>query len=172
MQDLQNWFCQALEMEEKGYKFYSEMVDKCSDAYTREVLTLLRDEELKHIKRIKEIVDKLSSGENVEKVCTLDLLQGVDEQTFQQIANKYRDKKNVCKAKLAALDMGIEFELKLVDFYSKKMQEVESQVVKKFLEKMVQEEKMHYVFLSDLSYYYEDPEGWAMGKGGYSLDGA
>ncbi|HCO12072.1 MAG TPA: hypothetical protein DIT19_02455 [Desulfonauticus sp.] len=172
MQELQKWFCKALEMEERGYNFYASMLEKCNDPYTREVFTLLRDEELKHIKRIKEIVAKLEKGIEVEVVCRECPFEPTPNEVFQNLVKKYKDKKSVCAQKLEALDMGIEFELNLVDFYSQKLQEAQSAVVKEFLTKMVQEEKMHYILLSDLSYYYEDPEGWAMGKGGFSLDGA
>ena len=45
----------ALDMEEKGMKFYEEAIAKCKNDLGREIFTTLRADEVVHVERIKAI---------------------------------------------------------------------------------------------------------------------
>ncbi len=165
------WVCTALEMEEKGKVFYEKAVSSCEQGLGKEVFTMLRDDELKHIERIREIEKALDKDEDLVQVCRIDEEQDDLKKVFRDMAAKSQ-KETPCTYAVKALQTGIDFELALIRFYEEALRGAEEDLEREFLKRMVSEEKGHYVLLSDLNYYYEDPEGWAMEKSGYELDGA
>ena len=164
------WVCKALEMEEKGYEFYDKAARECPDSLGSEIFSMLRDDEIRHKERIKDLADALKQGGDWESVCRLDDDFGDAHQLFSRIANQ--KKAAACGDRPAALDTGVEFELSLVDFYERALAEATENKEKEFLQKMIQEEKAHYVLLSDMGYFYEDPEAWNREQGRGGLDGA
>jgi len=165
------WVCTAVEMEEKGKAFYEKAVSSCEQGLGKEIFIMLRDDELKHIQRIREIENALDKDQDLESVCRIDEEQDDLKKVFRDIAAKHQ-KEKPCSSMVKSLQTGIDFELALVSFYEEALKGAEEDLEKEFLRRMVAEEKAHYVLLSDLNFYYEDPEGWAMEKGGYGLDGA
>ena len=165
-----DWVCKALEMEEKGYQFYDRASRECPDSVSGEVFTMLRDDEIRHKARIKELAEALEKEGDWESVCTLEEDFGDAHQVFARIAEK--NKGESCGERPAALNTGIEFELALVDFYQRALDEATEDKEKEFLDKMIQEEKAHYILLADMDYYYQDPQAWARDQGRGSLDGA
>ncbi|WP_045216437.1 ferritin-like domain-containing protein [Desulfonatronovibrio magnus] len=166
------WVCTAIEMEEKGKKFYEKAVEDCKDGLGREIFIMLRDDEVRHIDRIKEIEKALDQGQDVlEQACSMPADEKDMGKMLRDMASKV-DTDKACSSTESALNTGIEFELALVKFYEDALEKAQEDIEKEFLKKMVAEEKAHYVLLEDLKYYYEDPEGWAMGQGKSGLDGA
>jgi len=51
----------ALDMEEKGKSFYDGAIAKCDNEVGREIFTTLRNDEIVHVERIKEIFDSLET---------------------------------------------------------------------------------------------------------------
>ena len=52
----------ALRKEEAAYRFYASALDTTKVELVRELFTLLRDEEGKHVRMVKERIAKLSLG--------------------------------------------------------------------------------------------------------------
>lgn len=165
------WVCTALEMEEKGRSFYEKAVSQCEDGVGREIFTMLRDDEVRHIERIKEIEKALDADSGLEQACSFDVSMEDPRQMFRDIAARALEGKP-CSTTQKSLQTGIDFELALIKFYEEALNEADEDLERQFLRRMVAEEKGHYVLLSDLNYYYEDPEGWAMEQGRGGLDGA
>ncbi len=166
-----NWVCTALEMEEKGKAFYEKALAQCEKGMGKEIFTMLRDDEIRHIQRIKEIEEALDQDKDLEKACRIDEQPDDLKKVFRDMAAKSLNEKP-CVSTVKALQAGIDFELALVKFYEDALKQAEEDLEKEFLRRMIAEEKGHYVLLSDLNYYYEDPEGWAMGQSHAGLDGA
>ncbi len=165
------WVCTALEMEEKGKSFYEKALFQCEEGLGKEIFTMLRDDETRHIQRIREIEKALDQDKDLEQACRFDDQQDDLKKVFRDMATGSLDKKP-CTSTIKALQTGIDFELALVTFYEEALNKAEEELEKEFLRRMVAEEKGHYMLLSDLNYYYEDPEGWAMEQGRGGLDGA
>jgi rubrerythrin len=170
-QNFKKWVCTALEMEEKGRSFYEKALAQCEQGLGKEIFTMLMDDEVRHIQRIREIEKALDQGSGLEQACRLDDQQNDLKKVFRDMAAGSLDKKP-CVSTAKALQTGIDFELALVAFYEEALNKAEEDLEKEFLRRMVAEEKGHYMLLSDLNYYYEDPEGWAMEQGRGGLDGA
>ncbi len=164
--------CRASELAEKSLDFFDGNIDACPEGVGREVFEYLRDAERQHMDKIKEIADSMAGGEDWAGACSL----GDEEETeleafFQSMVGKYPEAEAYA-TEVGALNMALDLVMALVTFYEEWLDEAEDDTEREFLERMVQMQRGHYELLTDLQYYYEDPEGWAMEQDGSSLDGA
>ncbi len=163
--------CKALELGEKSLDFYEGNIDACPDGLGREIFEVIRDSEKDHLDRIREIHDALAGGSSWEQACVLDEESEEDMLAFFRTTAAGYKKDDACATEVGALNMALDLKLALVTFYEEWLEEAEDDTEREFLDRMVQEQRGHYLMLSDLQYYYEDPEGWALDQGGASLDG-
>ena len=161
----------ALEMEEKGKKFYDDAAVTCKNKVGREIYELLSKYEVEHVERIQQIYDGLTKGlgwkeDTASFAVTTDL-----GEAFRKLAASHKETKADADD-VQALGVGIEFESASVKFYEEHLGESENEIEKKFLEAMVAEERGHLNLLSDMKFYYTDPAAWLMEKERAGLDGA
>jgi rubrerythrin len=163
----------ALEMEEKGKKFYQNALDKCADPLGKDIFTKLRDDEDVHIERIKEIYAALSGGQGWTEAWKS---HHVDEsglkQVFRELAAQHGKKIGMTTDDVEALQVGLDFEQKSVDFYAEHAKRATDPLEKQFVERMVEEERGHHAALADIKFYIDNPEAWFEEKGRSLLDGA
>ncbi|MES9995412.1 hypothetical protein [Desulfovibrio aminophilus] len=168
----QRMLCKALELAEKSAEFYEGNLDACPDGLGREIFEVIREAERDHLDRVREIHEALTSGVSWGAACVLDEADEEDALVlFRGIAAQYKTDES-CATEVEALSMALDLKLALVAFYEEWLEETEDETEREFVERMVQEQRGHYIMLSDLQYYYEDPEGWTLDQGGGSLDGA
>lgn len=164
--------CKALDLAEKSLEFYENNIEACPDGLGREVFEYVRDAERDHVDRVKEIHEGLAGGGTWGEACTVDERDQEDSLVlFRSIAGKYA-KADACGTEVGALNMALDLKLALVGFYEEWLEDADGGVEREFVDRMVQEQRGHYMMLSDLQYYYEDPEGWALDQDGGALDGA
>ena len=163
----------ALSMEEKGKKFYEKAIAECPDELGQEIFKFLRDEEVKHYDKIKEIYRGLESGANgTEEWIHFPKSKTNVKVIFRQLAEKYAAEIKTGVSEREALDVGIEFESAAIEYYETHLGRAKEPLERKFIEHLIAEEREHRKILQDLKYYYDDPEGWLMEKGRTGLDGA
>lgn len=163
----------ALEMEGKGMLFYENAIATCSNALGREIFTTLRNDEILHVKRIKEIYAGLSGGAVFgEKWREFKVDHKNLQVLFRELA--YRHGKNITATTgdLQAIDVGLDFELKSVSFYMDRLPKAVDPMERRFVDAMVQEERTHFDTLADLKFYLTDPEQWFAEKEHSGYDGA
>ncbi|MBU1221013.1 ferritin family protein [Myxococcota bacterium] len=162
MEKLQEMLATALKMEEKGYKFYSEIVPKINDQVGKTLFTMLRDDELIHIERIKEIYGKLTASTDWN--ITLENLPSQKDQglasLLRNLATKHREGINSDSDEMKALEVGIEFEAGAVAYYQKHLENATEENEKQFIQRMIEEEKEHHAVLVDMQSFYTDPAAW------------
>lgn len=163
----------ALEMEEKGKKFYGKALDKCKNELGRDIFAKLKADEDVHIERIKEIYKDLTDGKGWTEAWKQ---QDVDDSglkdIFRKLAKKHGEKIDLSTDDIDALKVGMDFEQKSVDFYQKHLDLTDDEVEKNFVAAMVDEERGHYTALADMKFYVDNPEAWFEEKGRSLLDGA
>ena len=163
----------ALEMEEKGKKFYGEALEKCKNELGRDIFAKLKADEDVHIERIKEIYKNLTDGKGwTEAWKEQDVDDSGLKDIFRKLAKKHGEKIDFSTDDIDALKVGMDFEQKSVDFYQKHLDWSEDEVEKDFVSKMVEEERGHYTALADMKFYVDNPEAWFEEKGRSLLDGA
>jgi rubrerythrin len=161
----------ALEMEEKGKQYYIKAAGTTKNELGREIWKLLADYEDKHTAKIKEIYDLLQGGQGWrEEVAAMPVVSDLS-QVFQKLAQQQKEHIKADTGDMEALGVGIEFEQASVKFYEDHLTRTEDPVEKKFTEAMVAEERGHLNLLTDMKFYYEDPEAWFMEKEKVGLDG-
>jgi len=167
------WLETALEMEEKGKRFYDKAVSRCENDECKSVFQTLADDEIVHMERINTIYDKISAGEPwCEDWEELETHPDKLKDIFQQMAKEHLDKVNSGTGDLEALDTGIDFESESIKFYRKHLDEAKDEIEKEFLQQMVEEERRHYGALEDMKLYLTDPSSWFKEKEKTLLDGA
>ncbi len=162
----------ALEMERKGRKYYDEAASTCRLEVGREVFELLRDYEVKHTERIQEIYGSLAGGGGwSEELASFAPSQDLGA-VFRKLAAARSEHIRAETGDIEALDVGIDFESASVKFYEEQLLKATDPLEKKFIGHMVAEERDHLRTLTDMRYFYTDPEGWFMEKEHAGLDGA
>jgi len=166
---LENWLNQALELETRGYDFYSQAARAASNSQVRDFFQYLADQELVHIKVIKDIYQKLDGA-----VCWNEGGQSqVSKSELDALFLKMTQNGPSADADLMkAIDNGIAFETEVRTLYSQQIDQAGCEGEKKFLQLMVGEETFHCQALADLKLYYTDPVGWAEQMDHGHLDGA
>lgn len=160
----------ALEMEEKGRKFYDDAARNAENPLGKEIFEMLRDYEVQHTERIKDIYDNLKAGEGWREDRADFAVASDLGQVFRKLAREQKEHITPATGDMEALGVGIEFESTAVNFYEQQVPLAQNPLEKKFLEHMVAEEREHLNLLTDMRHYYQDPETWFQEKERIHLD--
>ncbi len=162
----------ALEMEEKGKKFYDSAITTCGNKLGCDIFKMLSNDELVHVDRINAIYKGLSAGKGWDKSWESFGDGGSDlGRVFRDLAKKYGTDIKAGTSDIKALEIGIDFENKSVVFYEESLSHATDPIERQFIEKMIIEEKSHHKVLSDMKFYLEDPSGYFAETERHGLDG-
>jgi len=145
----------GIEKEKKRRDFYGMVADKFRDALMKDLFTKLKDWEEAHIKRFSRIRESLKqsaakesySGElaaYIDNILDSELYNVVNPDNFSAIVVD----------PLTAIQYGISFEKDAILFFNEVLGFSEDMFRDKIKE-LINEEKMHIVYLSDLKKKYE-----------------
>jgi rubrerythrin len=162
----------ALEMEDKGFRFYEKAVAESRNELGRGIFKMLQEDETVHVERIKKIYERLTGGlgwsddwRDIPRA-PRDLTQ-----IFRDLAAKHGPNLKPHTGQLDALNVGLDFEMKSVEFYRSHLPQAENDLERLFLQEMIAEEELHYALLADMKLYLTDPESWFREKEKGGLDG-
>ena len=166
-------FCTALEMKERKRALYEDAMKTCPDQVGIETFRMLRDAEQEHIGHIQKIYEELKKGKVAPDVCQFHEFESEDRKAMlRRIATQHGKMPKACLDDVVAIETGLQLEDAGVQFFSKRLEKAQEPIERELLEKMITEEREHYILLADLKYYYTDPESWFMEKSRARLDGA
>ena len=161
----------ALELEEKGKKYYDQAAKTTKNKFGREIWKILADYELEHIQKIREIYDSLKGGGAwSEELASMTVSKDIGS-VLRKLTEKQKEHIKADTGDVEALDVGVDFESASIKFYEDHLAQAEDHLEKKFIKAMVAEERGHLNLLADLRYYYTDPESWFMEESRAGLDG-
>ena len=165
--------CAALEIKEKMKTLYDEAAGKCSDDVGIETFRMLHKMEQGHLDRINVIYTELTKGKADVDSCRFYNFDTADEKdVLKRIAKERKFVGKACLDDVAAIESGMELENKSINFFTDHLKLATTPIEREFLNYMIAEERSHFITLSDLRFYYIDPEHWLMEKGRTGLDGA
>jgi rubrerythrin len=165
--------CAALEIKEKMRALYDEEAGKCSDYVGIETFRMLRDMEKEHLDRIRGIYSEMTKGSfDVDSCRFYDFDTADKTEVLKKIAREKKLIGKACLDDVAAIETGMELENKAIGFFSDHLKQAATPIEREFLDYMIGEERLHYIMLSDLRFYYVDPQHWLMEQSRTSLDGA
>jgi len=168
-------FQTALTMEEKGHDFYQKALANCQNPAGVEIFRMLAQDEIHHTRVIKKVYDKVSGGGDysaeVEEMSAERRTEDLGA-FFRKVTERHGKDIHAATSDLEALEIGLDFERKAVDFYSQHLAEATDDLEKRFLEEMVAEERSHVQLIGDTKAYLENPADWFAEHEKPLLDGA
>jgi rubrerythrin len=158
--ELEKTLKESLALEQKGYKWYSEGAEKITNSLGRKMLKRLADDELTHIKRIKEIYASLTEGALSDVKIEAQNLAVFDE-IFTRMKNQVEDAINdlteVGVDDEEIINVALELESHAKFYYEEAAEKATEKVVKDFYSMLAKEEKSHYDLLVQTNQYMANP---------------
>ncbi len=151
----------ALTMEEKGYAFYNQAVNRSGNPLGKAMFGRLRDDELVHMERIKTIVNGLTKG--MDWKIDYDALPTQPQTTvemFRALAREHARNLTPDAGDVEAIDVGLDFETKAVKFYEDHLAQAKDPLEQDFIRRMIQEEQDHRDTCLELKRFYADPAAY------------
>ncbi len=150
----------AIQMEEKGFKYYSESAERITNSVGKRMLERLANDEKNHIRRFTEMYNALTDN-NIENVT----LEKVEPTTFDEVFERLKEQLDVAIEDLQEtgvddaeiIHMAMDLENHAVLFYAEAAKKAKDAKLKEFLELLSEEEKAHYAVLVKAQQYLEDP---------------
>ena len=150
------FFCKALDLERKALDFYSDAKARCPSQLGRAVFSLLCENKMRLATRLTEIHVSLNQGMSLDTACVLsDDEQKKTQGIFEAFASKYGDNSPACKLEMDLLFMAMDVERACLSFLEEELGATQERDARAFLQRAIEEERGHYVMLSDMRYYYE-----------------
>lgn len=158
--------CTALDIVGQAADNYRKALGDCGTALGSEVLRLIYEAKLREIDRMKSIHDKLAGGGDWASACgeeAVDLKDG--KALFKSVLAGHLSEKSCPSTDIEAIQRAVDIELSILRIFEARLGEIADPVEKRFVERMIQEVKGHYVALNEMMYYFEEPEGWQTAHG-------
>ena len=161
--ELKDIFKKAIDMEERGNKFYKEQSAKCGNPLGKRTFTALSEDEIDHIKAIKAFYGSLLDAEKaapLEDILSEIPKQRAIDKLFSQPIKELSEKIDVSTDDKEAYKFAMDFENEGFNFYKRHRQSTESAEVQNLLEFLMKEERAHYNILQSTYLYLYEPAEW------------
>lgn len=145
----------GIEKEKKRRDFYGLVAGKFKDEGMKELFSKLRDWEEEHIKkftRIRDSVEEPEATESYEGELGAYMKAVVDDMLYKEVSAAAFGKH--VKDPLTAIKYGITFEKDAILFFNEILRYIAPHN-KEAVQKLIDEEKAHIIYLSDLKLKYE-----------------
>ena len=150
----------SLALEEKGYKWYSEGVNRITNSLGRRMLKRLAEDELNHIRRIKVIYASLTDNK-LDEVILEEPEMTVFEDLFKRMKNQLEDALQEMTAvgvdDEEIINVALELEANSRFYYEEAAKKASDKTVKQFYELLAKEEKNHQELLQRTNEYLANP---------------
>ncbi len=152
----------ALELEAKGRKFYANAVATCRHPLGTAMFRKLLDDEGDHISRIERIHKAAKGGGDWSgELVSLEADSVKLSRFFAVLAGDAKQQIRAETTDLEALEIGIEFETAAVRFYEGELTAAaDRELDRRFVQRMIREERDHLEALIELKRYLTDPQAW------------
>lgn len=154
----------ALEMEEKGFGFYKDIVRKVENDATKKMFEFLANNELLHIESIKGFYSSLAKKGDFPELNLDKLMAGrkKDLSIFARSIAELKDKVKKSDADKEACEFAMEFENSGYKYYQNIHKDAKDEKLVKLLDFLLEEEKAHYDSIMKLHTYITDSANWYM----------
>lgn len=156
---LKNSFREAVKFEESGREFFLKAAEASKNPMAKEIFINLAAEELKHIKRIKDVFDALIK--NGDFPTSLPKSENLPwKNIFKDALNKFKDIVTPKMLELDSIKLGLNFESKGYKMYDELAKNAANSLEKEFFETLRDEEEGHYLAIENLQKFIENPVDW------------
>jgi rubrerythrin len=159
----------ALKFEDDGIAYYQKAMNDAASPLTVDVLTTLRDEEVKHKRRINRIYEEVSQGGRwLEQEPAEPMPSFVN--IFERMGGKPTERAK--GSEIEALEHALDIEANGRGMYRELADGAPSEPERAFYERLLHEEEDHIALIEDSLSYFQDPDGWFRSREHHVLDGA
>lgn len=161
---LQDALTKALDMEEKGHKFYKDVSKKIENEVTKKTFDFLADNELLHIESIKKFCSSLKEKGSLPdlRIESVRKKRGQDLSIFSKSISELKDKIKESYTDKEACEFAIDFENSGYRYYEDMLKEAKDENLIKLLRFLLSEEKIHCDTIMKLHSYISDSANWYM----------
>ena len=160
----------ALEMEDEGYRTYTEGAKTIKNSLGRRMLERLAQDEISHMKRIREVYEALEGKREWKKG---EVHSSEESVTFQTIFDRLRNELKQSTDELGShgvddeevIETAINLENHARFYYAESAKKAKDEKVREFLETLAQEEEGHYKALRNMNNFMADPANWFATQG-------
>ncbi|MFZ0389392.1 MAG: ferritin family protein [Calditrichia bacterium] len=160
----------ALEMEEEGYDTYVKGAAKVENSMGKRMLERLAQDEIAHMRRIREAYEAIEGKRSWEKVS---MHNKEEVTTFQGIFDRLRKDLNQSLEELGSyqvddeevIETALNLESHAKFFYGEAAKKAADEKVKEFLFTLEKEEQSHYDALRNINRFFADPANWFATQG-------
>ena len=150
----------SIQLEEEGYKYYTESSQKIKNSVGKRMLERLASDEKNHIKRFKELYSAVTK-KNADQVD----LSEVPSVTFDELFNRLKEQLNGAVDDLGVagvddaeiIEMALDLENTTRFFYREASDKADDKNVKKLYSLLAKEEDAHYNVLRKALEFLDDP---------------
>lgn len=137
---------EAIQFEMDGREFFLKAAARAKSYFAKLIFETIAEEELGHIKRVKDIYDRSETSEI--KTFSPSVSQSSYLENVFQEAKKRIDRDFIVNVdEVEAIRLGIELEIKGHEFYNRLAGEATSEFEKSFYHQLAQEESHHFSIL-------------------------
>jgi rubrerythrin len=144
----------AMKMEQDGEKFYRELAGKTQNAGLKQIFTYLADEEVKHYRLFKGILERQAMDYD-----SSDVLEH-SKSIFTEMKASGAVDVSADTPQVDGYRFALEMEKKAYTFFEEKCTEATDPKEKKFLEVIAKEERRHYHLIESIIEFVSQPEEW------------
>ncbi|MBN1354436.1 MAG: ferritin family protein [Candidatus Omnitrophica bacterium] len=155
---------EAIDMEKRGQKFYSDMSRKCTNEITGKTFAFLAENEAKHIESIKNFYETMRK-EGKFPSFNLESDRGerkealrIFSKNIKNLAEKIKPDEN----DLEACQFAMDFENNGYRYYKDMLGKTKDGNLVELLKFLLDEESAHYEGIKDLHTYLADSKNWYM----------
>ncbi len=150
----------SIQLEEEGFKYYTESAQKIKNSVGRRMLERLANDEKNHIERFKKLFEAVSQ-QSVDQV----KLAERQPTTFEMVFNRLKEQLDGAVEELGEtgvddreiVEMALDLENTTRFFYKEAAQKATDPKIKQFYELLAREEDAHYAVLQKTLQFLEDP---------------
>lgn len=165
MSDLKADVKLSIELEEKGYTFYTQTAAKTKNPLALSTLQSLAEREMEHIRKISEFFQSLTgetqladnwlAGVEVPP-SKADLVRPIMARLKENLNKKFESEADINEAYKIAEGL----ERDSFNLYDRIARESRAEPAKKFYAALAQEEREHYAILDETLQYLNNPADW------------
>lgn len=154
----------ALDMEEKGYKFYIDSAKKAEDSVTKKTFEFLAKNEIEHVKIIKMFYEGMAKAGAFPDLAADNARDNASEDItiFARNIKELKEKIKPGESDREALEFAMEFENSGYSYYQEFLKESKDKNLTKLLSFLLKEEDRHCKALLDIHTYITDSANWYM----------
>jgi rubrerythrin len=162
----------AIEMEKKGYNFFSDTARKADEELAKEVFNFLAAEELNHIKAIEKFNQEFLSGVNIDAdELIAEMEENKPRKTINELFKNLSGTVPLEGTDLDAYKFAMDFERIGGEFYKKAEAETDDPGAKKLFGFLVGEEQKHFKIVESCLLYFENPEEFFHQRESWHMEG-